>query len=162
MMQHPQHLVGRWSFQAWRPARWPTKVSIEIFHDSPVPDVGPSFTLGGNVTPALRTWYNTTVLPKRNIYHGALGFEFIVHPYVDITQTGNFVLRGNVIDLRFPIWAEFVLLLPLPFLIRKWRRRRRSSRQGLCLNCGYDLRASPNRCPECGTDSTSTAATPIL
>ena len=53
--------------------------------------------------------------------------------------------------LRFPLWCPLVLLLPLPVVrFGQWRAQRRRARQGHCPTCGYDLRATPDRCPECG------------
>ena len=52
----------------------------------------------------------------------------------------------------FPIWLPTTLfallsLTRVAFVIRRYR----GSRQGRCRSCGYDLRATPDRCPECGT-----------
>jgi hypothetical protein len=48
----------------------------------------------------------------------------------------------------FPDWA---LVLPLAAWPAAWRLLARRARAGLCPRCGYDLRATPDRCPECGT-----------
>jgi predicted amidophosphoribosyltransferase len=58
----------------------------------------------------------------------------------------------------FPAWYPLALV-SLPLLIYllaqaiKTPRRiihRHRSKNGLCLQCGYDLRESKDRCPECG------------
>jgi hypothetical protein len=61
---------------------------------------------------------------------------------------------ATIVSDRFsvPLWLLFVLFLALPgrtaiAVLRRWQRRR-SKR---CVACGYDLRASGDRCPECGT-----------
>ena len=50
-----------------------------------------------------------------------------------------------------PHWlaAGSFAALPLWCFCRYWRRRRRHP-VGHCPWCGYDLRATPGRCPECG------------
>jgi hypothetical protein len=51
-----------------------------------------------------------------------------------------------------PMWSVLVLAAVLPAIrFRDLAVGRARRRPGHCRNCGYDLRASPERCPECGT-----------
>ena len=54
-----------------------------------------------------------------------------------------------------PYWFLILLtsILPALFAFRTHRARVREKRShlGLCQTCGYDLRATPDRCPECGS-----------
>jgi len=53
--------------------------------------------------------------------------------------------------LWLPLWVPSVAFMVCPlFELHRRRRKRRQMPPLHCSNCGYDLRATPNRCPECG------------
>jgi hypothetical protein len=62
----------------------------------------------------------------------------------------------RVYRLYLPLWLPSLAFAALPTLrlivmVRAWR----ASEVGRCPACGYDLRATPDRCPECGTVPTA-------
>jgi len=79
------------------------------------------------------TWYHNPTENDRGIY-SLLGFQFILLP------------RGMVLGI--PIWLCAFLFA---YLALRCFRRLPIPIPGYCPNCGYDLRATPARCPECGT-----------
>ena len=50
-----------------------------------------------------------------------------------------------------PYWLLVALTAAAPFrALVRFRRRCTRACRGLCVSCGYDLRGTPGRCPECG------------
>ena len=91
-------------------------------------------------------------VPDKNWWN-RLGFVWIQGggSYPDSTRSMNSRFIGS------PYWFPAVLFsLPHTLWILAAIRRKRLKGKGHCRKCGYDLRATPERCPECGTAAAGT------
>jgi len=73
---------------------------------------------------------------------------------------------GGFWELTISHWlfALLVAVISVPGWLHLGRKRLRSKRRkrGLCPTCGFDLRASGSRCPECGSEVSTTPQTSEL
>jgi hypothetical protein len=78
-----------------------------------------------------------------------LGFHWRSGPSFYIPLDGGYEEKvGDEFDLGVPGWFPVAFFGLLTLLLVHKRPRRQVA--GLCPACGYDLRATPNQCPECG------------
>lgn len=93
-----------------------------------------------NLPDALPAQWKENLLPEWTHQAGTLG--------------GHGAIPVEAWGLLVPYWLPALISLLLPaFSLAAAVRRRRRRRRGCCARCGYDLRGSPDRCPECGTIS---------
>jgi hypothetical protein len=86
-------------------------------------------------------------LPADSVW-SRLGF----HSYRRGEMSSFYDIREQGVAL--PAWLPVVIfgVAPALWLARRVRTHRRIAK-GFCRNCGYDLCATPGRCPECGTEA---------
>lgn len=121
-----------------------------------------------------KTWYyfksNTWGLGETKLWQ--IYDCFLRHPdnatwknrEVDVGTTEDSISSCSYKLFKIPHWAFAAVTGSLATLVvratLRRNRRQRWLRRNLCTQCGYDLRESPTRCPECGTSRVTMAANP--
>jgi hypothetical protein len=110
-----------------------------------------------------RSYISPTLYESKKSWYPS-GFDFWYDPMGDAGDLG-FIwecrtsetreLRTTYFQAEAPTWFVVLATALCPaiwaaFLVRE-RRRVSRAKLGICSRCGYDLRATPDRCPECGT-----------
>jgi hypothetical protein len=115
--------------------------------------------LGGAVYPEVPVWSLK--------HHEQWGqFEYAEYPQLKVpgdnptwdvmyTSTGNWNQQHHtetLVAFVIPYWSVLVVvLIPILGMCATIIRRSHYRLDNKCVRCGYDLRATPERCPECGS-----------
>ena len=90
---------------------------------------------------------------RRKVTHRGVSFAGVT---IEVGHPTKRYPNGRWIPLHVELPHWLVLLMTLPFTVVFGRRatsalRAERRKRGLCPTCGYDVRATPDRCPECGS-----------
>jgi hypothetical protein len=145
---HGRHrLVGNWYYSA-NDSGYVGRIGV--YHDWPTPNVSPPLTPNLGYTPQALAWYDRQ---PTGSHLRKFGFAYDHDTYFERNWTPSLIAMGRYVQVGVPFWAAWVVwLTPIPFAVVFGRRVVTEGRikRGQCVACGYDLRATPERCPECG------------
>jgi hypothetical protein len=109
--------------------------------------------------------------PASRLPNDRLGYSWVRSPPAQMPAQRGYFPFGLTIGhgygltrwtVRISYWLLAAIASAIPILrffqMRRAKLRQRRIAHGLCGSCGYDLRASPDCCPECGTPSPQPAA----
>ena len=158
----------RYSIHSYRGRIWFWSLSIAPNPSASVWVTPTHVTTGFQVDSVSDSWYDPYLAPVKGVRletdfteapggwsapsKQCLGFRYVStdtwYPKAQL-QWGYPSARSRAIFI--PHWALVVLTAVLPVIaLLRFVRNRNRRRDNLCPKCGYDLRATPGRCPECG------------
>jgi hypothetical protein len=145
----------------WIRSYWFTE-RVTFFLDHPTESGITNYSIASACWSIQLGGWDTPELPTADCPRG-LSFESFQRDCHDESLFGffnfgfGFQRQGSTNKLWYialPDWFLMVITSPLgiPWLVGQWKSARSRRRQaiGRCPTCGYDLRATPERCPECG------------
>ena len=100
--------------------------------------------------PSAHVWTAEHLKDLRRHASWTVGIGVGYAPFVDDSGSGAAVAATSWTFWVPPVYPLILLAMSPALWIYRFIRQRRRVAFGRCAHCGYDLRASADRCPECG------------
>jgi hypothetical protein len=144
-------------------ANWPGRLGVDVEWE-PRDLIRPEYARETPLAEQRRwqTWSDDTPARSynRDPYKDVLPVRPDLHQFAGVVGYWEPTNPGGA-DIMIPHRYVVLLLAMAPLRWAwLWLRKRDRARRKACIVCGYDLRATPDRCPECGMLLAPTRGTP--